>query len=81
MHGLSRVEKFRGTGKISQTSPGMKVGSSKVPREHWKSRQRLLLEEYSGRSLELSPFLFCILNFSTASLKTEEGFLTNLLEL
>lgn len=81
MHGLSRIEKFRGTGKLSQTSPVMKVGSSKAPREHWNRRQRLLLEKYNGRGLKLFPFLFCILNFSTASLKTEEGFLTNLLEL
>ena len=34
-----------------------------------------------GGCLELSPFLFWVLNFSTASLKTKEGFLTNLLEL
>lgn len=34
-----------------------------------------------GGGLELSLFLFWVLNFSTASLKMEEGFLTNLLEL
>ena len=55
MHGLSRVDKFRGTGKLSQTSPGMKMGSNKAPREQWKSRQRLLLEKYSGRVSRIVP--------------------------
>lgn len=60
MHGLPRVERFRGTGKLSQISPGMKMGSNEAPRKQWKSRQRLLLEKYSGWGSRIVPlFVLC----------------------
>ena len=79
-HSLSQEEGFSGSMQLSHTSHGMEIGSSKTPRDRWKSKEVTSRKHSRLESRRLPLLLFCILNFSTTPIKTEKRLPINLLQ-